>query len=98
MAEPNQGKLTSMHFYAWKLGLKTGMYYLRTQAAVDAIKFTVDQQMLEKAADITAAPNLRAEQVLTPPPSPPRASPVGSAEEIEQCSRANRENCVMCGS
>ncbi len=36
-------KLTSMHFYAWKKGLKTGMYYLRTRAAVDAIKFTVDQ-------------------------------------------------------
>lgn len=38
---PNFGKLTSMHFYAWKKGLKTGMYYLRTKAAVDAIKFTV---------------------------------------------------------
>lgn len=38
---PNFGKLTSMHFYAWKLGLKTGMYYLRTKAAADAIKFTV---------------------------------------------------------
>lgn len=42
MAEPNMAKLTSMHFYAWKKGLKTGMYYLRTKAAVDAIKFTVD--------------------------------------------------------
>jgi ribonucleoside-diphosphate reductase alpha chain len=40
---PNFGKLTSMHFHAWKKGLKTGMYYLRTKAAVDAIKFTVDQ-------------------------------------------------------
>lgn len=42
MAEPNMAKLTSMHFYAWKSGLKTGMYYLRTKAAADAIKFTVE--------------------------------------------------------
>lgn len=39
--EPNFGKLSSMHFYAWKKGLKTGMYYLRTRAAVNAVKFTV---------------------------------------------------------
>ena len=38
-------KLTSMHFYAWKSGLKTGMYYLRTKAATDAIKFTVKKQI-----------------------------------------------------
>jgi ribonucleoside-diphosphate reductase alpha chain len=44
---PNFGKLTSMHFYAWKRGLKTGMYYLRTKAAADAIKFTVDKQHQE---------------------------------------------------
>lgn len=43
----NFGKLTSMHFYAWKRGLKTGMYYLRTKSAVDAIKFTVDKQTAE---------------------------------------------------
>ena len=40
--EPNFAKLTSMHFHAWKKGLKTGMYYLRTKSAVDAIKFTVE--------------------------------------------------------
>ena len=40
----NFGKLTSMHFHAWKLGLKTGMYYLRTKAAADAIKFTIEKQ------------------------------------------------------
>ncbi|KAI8331342.1 ribonucleoside-diphosphate reductase large chain [Chlamydoabsidia padenii] len=44
---PNFGKLTSMHFYGWKKGLKTGMYYLRTRPAVDAIKFTVDQLSLK---------------------------------------------------
>lgn len=41
---PTTAKLTSMHFYAWKKGLKTGMYYLRTQAATQAIKFTVENQ------------------------------------------------------
>jgi ribonucleoside-diphosphate reductase alpha chain len=48
MAQPTAAKLTSMHFYAWKKGLKTGMYYLRTRPAADAIKFTVDQQKLLK--------------------------------------------------
>jgi ribonucleoside-diphosphate reductase alpha chain len=46
--EPNFGKLTSMHFYAWKKGLKTGMYYLRTKAAADAIKFTVQKQQVQE--------------------------------------------------
>ena len=48
MVDANMGKLTSMHFYAWKRGLKTGMYYLRTKAAADAIKFTVDQAALKQ--------------------------------------------------
>jgi ribonucleoside-diphosphate reductase alpha chain len=42
VAEPDFEKLTSMHFYSWKRGLKTGMYYLRTKAASQAIQFTVD--------------------------------------------------------
>ena len=46
VAQPNFAKMTSMHFYAWKKGLKTGMYYLRTRPAADAIKFTVDQTQL----------------------------------------------------
>ncbi len=50
----NFGKLTSMHFYAWKKGLKTGMYYLRTKAASDAIKFTVDQEQLKVSATVEA--------------------------------------------
>lgn len=48
IADPNTSKLTSMHFHAWKKGLKTGMYYLRTRPKADAIKFTVDQQLLKK--------------------------------------------------
>ena len=47
----NFAKLTSMHFYGWKKGLKTGMYYLRTKAATDAIKFTVDKAQLEQPAE-----------------------------------------------
>ena len=49
---PNYGKLTSMHFYAWEKGLKTGMYYLRTKAAVDPIKFTIDAKMREQARTV----------------------------------------------
>ncbi len=59
MLNPNFGKLTSMHFTAWKLGLKTGMYYLRTKAATDAIKFTVEKQ---KAKAPTAAAIKAAEE------------------------------------
>jgi ribonucleoside-diphosphate reductase alpha chain len=49
MAEPTFSKLSSMHFYAWKKGLKTGMYYLRTKPAVNAIQFTVDTQAAQKS-------------------------------------------------
>jgi ribonucleoside-diphosphate reductase alpha subunit len=47
LTDPNFGKLTSMHFYAWKKGLKTGMYYLRSTAAADAIKFTLDKTAMQ---------------------------------------------------
>jgi ribonucleoside-diphosphate reductase alpha chain len=50
LTDPNFGKLTSMHFYAWKKGLKTGMYYLRSTAAADAIKFTVDKAQMQQPA------------------------------------------------
>ena len=46
VADPNYAKLTSMHFYGWKKGLKTGCYYLRTKAPVAAQKFTVDPRLL----------------------------------------------------
>jgi len=51
LADPNYSKLTSMHFYSWKNGLKTGMYYLRSRPAVDAIKFTLNVEELLKATD-----------------------------------------------
>lgn len=57
IAEPNMAKLTSMHFHAWKSGLKTGMYYLRTKAAADAIKFTVEtvSSIEDKQAEISCS-------------------------------------------
>jgi ribonucleoside-diphosphate reductase subunit M1 len=61
MAEPDYNRLTSMHFYAWKKGLKTGMYYLRTKPAAQAIQFTVDRASLG-----TKAPGGRKKQ--EPPP------------------------------
>ena len=54
MKEPTMGKITRMHFAGWKLGLKTGMYYLRTMAASAPIQFTVDQEAL-KVADTNVA-------------------------------------------
>ena len=55
MEGATMAKLTSMHFYAWKSGLKTGMYYLRTKAAVDAIKFTLDNSAAKKEKVVAAA-------------------------------------------
>ncbi|CAN6711589.1 unnamed protein product [Malus baccata var. baccata] len=52
MDQPNFGKLTSLHFYAWTKGLKTGMYYLRSRAAADAIKFTVDTTILKEKPEV----------------------------------------------
>lgn len=50
--QPNFAKLSSMHFYTWKKGLKTGMYYLRTKAATDAVKFTVDTSVIKQTQTI----------------------------------------------
>jgi ribonucleotide reductase alpha subunit len=47
LTNPSMGQLTSMHFYGWKKGLKTGMYYLRTRPAVNAIQFTLDHSMVK---------------------------------------------------
>ena len=51
LSDPSLSKISSMHFYAWKQGLKTGMYYLRSRAAVDAIKFTLNVEELLLASD-----------------------------------------------
>lgn len=55
LSAPTLGQLTSMHFYGWKKGLKTGMYYLRTRPASQAIQFTVDQTMLKESNKTEAA-------------------------------------------
>lgn len=60
MAEASFGKLSSMHFYAWKKGLKTGMYYLRTRPKADAIQFTVDQSSLKVSREESATGNAAA--------------------------------------
>merc|ERR1712098_240880 len=67
MIDATTAKLSSMHFHGWQLGLKTGMYYLRTKAATDAIKFTVDVEKVRRAstaavADETAAAAAQTEQ------------------------------------
>ncbi|HRG54052.1 MAG TPA: ribonucleoside-diphosphate reductase subunit alpha, partial [Bacteroidia bacterium] len=62
--DANFAKLSSMHFYGWKAGLKTGMYYLRTKAAADAIKFTVDAAAAKETTDGTSAEVLGNEDVL----------------------------------
>merc|ERR1719298_334800 len=49
MTDATTAKLSSMHFHGWKIGLKTGMYYLRTKAAADAIKFTVEVDRVKQA-------------------------------------------------
>ena len=62
MQDATFAKLTSMHFYAWKKGLKTGMYYLRTKAAADAIKFTVHKQQVQAVATPVPATPIQQQQ------------------------------------
>jgi ribonucleoside-diphosphate reductase alpha chain len=91
LTDANFGKMTSMHFYAWKKGLKTGMYYLRTKAATDAIKFTVTK---EKAQQPQAA-------VVTAPGAtvvPASIDPQSTSQQAIQCSLDAPDDCEMCGS
>eukprot|EP00743_Colponemidia_sp_Colp-15_P001053 GILK01001163.1.p1 GENE.GILK01001163.1~~GILK01001163.1.p1 ORF type:complete len:816 (-),score=177.05 GILK01001163.1:267-2714(-) len=106
MSDANFGKLTSMHFYAWKKGLKTGMYYLRTRAAADAIKFTVDQASLKQTTP-TAAPAAAAETTTVSTAAVPvvaAATPAAVAEEEPVVCRyrpkgmRDDEECLACGS
>ncbi|XP_059619011.1 ribonucleoside-diphosphate reductase large subunit [Phlebotomus argentipes] len=62
VAEPNYGKLTSIHFYAWKQGLKTGMYYLRTKPAANAIQFTVDKTKLKEEVNTNGEDKVNGEE------------------------------------
>jgi ribonucleoside-diphosphate reductase alpha chain len=101
---PNFAKLTSMHFYSWKKGLKTGMYYLRSKSAADAIKFTLDQTMLkaEAANDLVNAENAAialgaAEMSIT---ASTVAAAISKEEAYQQmsCSIDNPDSCEACGS
>jgi ribonucleoside-diphosphate reductase alpha chain len=98
MQDANYSKLTSMHFYAWQSGLKTGMYYLRTKSAVDAIKFTLNN---DKKADPIEVKEQAAEQRLQPVAALNESVEM-SAEEyramIELARNAGPEDCEMCGS
>lgn len=80
MNQPSPSKLTSMHFYAWKKGLKTGMYYLRTQAAAQAVQFTVEQQGGKNMEPVLPA---------TQPEESPELSSTGAACTME-------EGCISC--
>jgi ribonucleoside-diphosphate reductase subunit M1 len=105
MSDANSGKLTSLHFHAWKSGLKTGMYYLRSRAAADAIKFTVDPTK--------AAKKVEKENVLKPSNGGPKPTAVPTKKEVSEmneaeqeahmaaklkCSLENKDECLMCGS
>jgi ribonucleoside-diphosphate reductase alpha chain len=89
MEDPDYSKLTSMHFYAWKSGLKTGMYYLRTKSAVNAIKFSLSTEKKEDKPGVAAGTT----QVVQDAPL--------TAEELKQMisqSQNNPDDCEMCGS
>jgi ribonucleoside-diphosphate reductase alpha chain len=83
MENVNNSKLTSMHFYAWKKGLKTGMYYLRTKAATDAIKFTVDKKYKEQPQGEQAAVAANPDEMTY-------------EQQVQACSIENGPDCEMC--
>ncbi len=95
MENANAPKLTSMHFHAWRSGLKTGMYYLRTKAATDAIKFTVDKKYKDKPVEVAvpeAAPEAAPEAVVTPKD----VTEMTHEEQVAACSIDNGPDCEMC--
>ena len=111
MEGATMSKLTSMHFYAWKSGLKTGMYYLRTKAAVDAIKFTLKKKEAKpeepkvevEAEEVGEVEITRTEKAAaTKSKEKPVAVEPLSPEELKQILSQSKENedddCLMCGS
>jgi ribonucleoside-diphosphate reductase alpha chain len=106
MEGATMAKLTSMHFYAWKSGLKTGMYYLRTKSAVDAIKFTLNVAKTKVSEPATAAVTATAATVtaVSPNPAQPQATAVEplTPKELKQMLEQSKSNedddCLMCGS
>ncbi|NVK03579.1 MAG: ribonucleoside-diphosphate reductase subunit alpha [Flavobacteriia bacterium] len=84
---PNMGKLTSMHFYAWKKGLKTGMYYLRTKAASAAIKFTVAKQAKSEVEPVT--------ETQKAPASAPVSAPTAQEAAVNSQAEANAQKLAQ---
>ncbi len=93
IADANFAKLTSMHFYAWEKGLKTGMYYLRTKSAASAIKFTVEKHY----ENIPAAELVTVTSTISPETSVTNLNPEIAMNEIS-CSLDNPDDCLACGS
>jgi len=101
MENANFSKLTSMHFYAWQSGLKTGMYYLRTKSAVDAIKFTLNNDKKEEPVLVEA-------EVVTSAPAKKLAPNVSADVEpidvnefkamLQRAQSSEPDDCEMCGS
>jgi ribonucleoside-diphosphate reductase alpha chain len=107
IAEPNFAKLTSMHFYAWEKGLKTGMYYLRTKPAANAIKFTVDKQyeMIPQAVESVSVTATSAtttssvvESTTTVTNDVTTTFVNDNVGDQISCSLDNPDGCLMCGS
>jgi len=101
MEGATMAKLTSMHFYGWKSGLKTGMYYLRTKSAVDAIKFTIENKVKAEAPPVAEmASGVAGASVATAQASVPvePLSPQELKEMLAQAKGNEDDNCLMCGS
>lgn len=94
MSDVNYGKLTSMAFYGWKRGLKTGMYYLRTRAAVDAIKFTVDSSALESTKSAAPGGAVGSDGASGVERSENEVREANEAAMV--CSIDNRDACIAC--
>jgi ribonucleoside-diphosphate reductase alpha chain len=102
MEGATMAKLTSMHFYGWKSGLKTGMYYLRTKSAVDAIKFTLDTKSKAKVPEVEAAVGAvstatAGKAAQAPVPVEP-LSPQELKQMLAQAKEGEDDDCLMCGS
>ena len=103
MEGATMAKLTSMHFYAWKSGLKTGMYYLRTKSAVDAIKFTLSNkekaQVPETAAAVAAQAPLKGGNSTKAAAAPVEPlTPEELKAMLQQSRESEDDDCLMCGS
>jgi len=102
LGEPSTSKLTSMHFYAWKKGLKTGMYYLRTRPKADAIQFTVDQGMVADRAKAKSESDEKSGKtsptsVTSKPEAPASNLPLMTAKIAGLEVKDEADECLNCG-